>query len=177
MSIGGCEKGIEKEVSVLWCTIVHPKARGNSSKTLEDRSKNKEEFFQRLIAYLLLTTYMTSTAILGKHGEDIATKYLQSLHYRIDGRNVRYGKYEIDIVAYDKIEKMIVFVEVKTRSSHSEAYPIHTAMHRRKRASLRRAIAHWVSEHEYDGPARIDLVSVMHGAIIEHIQGVGSEVW
>lgn len=118
---------------------------------------------------------MTSTAILGKHGEDIATKYLQSLRYRIDGRNVRYGKYEIDVVAYDRKEKMVVFVEVKTRSSHSDAYPIHTAMHQKKRSALRKAIAHWVHEHDYDGPARIDLVSVHGERVVEHIQGVGSE--
>lgn len=118
---------------------------------------------------------MTFTAILGKHGEEIATKYLQSLRYRIDGRNIRYGKYEIDIVAYDRAEKMVVFVEVKTRSSHSDAYPIHTAMHQRKRSALRKAIAHWVFEHEYDGPARIDLVSVYGDRVVEHLQGVGSE--
>ncbi len=90
-------------------------------------------------------------------------------------RNVRFGRYEIDIVAFDRVEKMMVFVEVKTRSNHSFAYPIRTAVDRRKRRAMRLAIARWTLQHDYDGPGRIDLLSVSNGRVIEHLKDLGSD--
>lgn len=52
---------------------------------------------------------------LGKWGEDFAVLYLQSNGYLIAGRNWRYGRYEVDIIAIDGDE--CVFIEVKTRST------------------------------------------------------------
>ena len=51
--------------------------------------------------------------ITGKIGEDIAIKYLQSKGYKIIERNFQCKQGEIDIVALDKQE--IVIIEVKTR--------------------------------------------------------------
>lgn len=111
----------------------------------------------------------------GREGEEVAAAYLQSLGYRIEGRNVRFGRLEIDIIAYDPAEKMMVFAEVKTRTSHSAAYPIHTAVDARKRKALRKAIAKWVNEKKYEGPGRLDLIGVQHGKIVEHIKDLGSD--
>jgi putative endonuclease len=56
---------------------------------------------------------------LGPLGEKIAVKYLKKQGYKILARNFQnnYGKRlgEIDIVAEDKKEQEIIFVEVKTR--------------------------------------------------------------
>lgn len=118
---------------------------------------------------------MPTTLETGAIGEEIATKYLRGLGYGIRERNVRFGKHEIDIVAYDRSEKMMVFVEVKARRSHSPQYPIRTAVDRRKRGALRKAIWKWLQHHKYEGPGRIDVISVSEGKIVEHIVNIGSD--
>jgi putative endonuclease len=110
---------------------------------------------------------------LGKEGEDIAMRYLRKKGYAIMDRNVRVGRDEIDIIAYDKSEKMIVFIEVKTRQSSSEQYPIWRAVDPRKRRCLERAIAGWCQEKEYDGAARLDILAVYAGKVIDHIKELG----
>ncbi|HRH93150.1 MAG TPA: YraN family protein [Candidatus Peribacteria bacterium] len=112
---------------------------------------------------------------LGQHGEDIATAYLLEHGYDVRERNVRLGRDEIDLVAYDPQEGMVVFAEVKTRSRHSEAYPIRTAVNGRKRRALRRAIDLWITRENYDGPARIDVLSVCNGRVVEHLRDIGSD--
>jgi len=49
----------------------------------------------------------------GRIGETIAAGYLRLIGYRIIERNLRIGRNEIDIVAFDG--DCLVFVEVKTR--------------------------------------------------------------
>ena len=118
---------------------------------------------------------MLTTRETGIRGEEIATLYLQNLGYEIRERNVRFGKFELDIIAYDSSEKMMVFVEVKARKTHSEQYPIHTAIDGRKRRALRKAIAHWANKHHYEGPGRTDVISVAGITVVEHIQNIGSD--
>lgn len=52
---------------------------------------------------------------LGNRGEDYAARYLRKQGYRILDRNVKLGRYEIDIIAQEG--ETVVFVEVKTRSA------------------------------------------------------------
>ena len=54
-------------------------------------------------------------------GEEIATKYLQKLGYKIIERNFRQGYGEIDIIAIDI--DTLVFIEVKTRTSNKFGTP------------------------------------------------------
>ena len=44
-------------------------------------------------------------------------------NYEIRERNVRFKHDEIDIIAYDQVEKMIVFVEVKNARVHPLRIP------------------------------------------------------
>ena len=60
--------------------------------------------------------------ILGSYGEDLAIKYLVEKGYRILNRNFYTYKGEIDIIA--KINKLIVFIEVKTRTSKKFGKPV-----------------------------------------------------
>jgi len=115
------------------------------------------------------------TALVGRTGENIAVQYLIGQGYKIRDRNVRFGRLEIDIVAYDKKRKMMVFVEVKARLNPSSKYPIRTAVDLRKRRALRQAVAKWVNENEYEGPGRIDIICVGSGKIQEHIMDIGSD--
>ena len=58
---------------------------------------------------------------LGKIGEDIACRYLQSMGHTILERNYRCGHLEIDIISADA--EGIHFVEVKTRQKSIQAPP------------------------------------------------------
>lgn len=54
---------------------------------------------------------------LGKWGEQIATDYLKSLGWQILHNDWKYKHKDLDVVGFDPETQMIVFVEVKTRSS------------------------------------------------------------
>jgi putative endonuclease len=58
---------------------------------------------------------------LGNLGEQLACDYLSDKGFTIDDRNYRYRKGEIDIVA--RKERLMVFVEVKTRTNVSFGEP------------------------------------------------------
>lgn len=116
-----------------------------------------------------------TTDATGRLGEALASAYLQTQNFRIMESNVRFGRYEIDIVAYDPRENMIVFVEVKTRSKFDNRYPIRTAVDSRKRRAMQAAIARWVLKHTYEGPARIDVICVAEGKVQNHIVNIGAE--
>ncbi len=118
---------------------------------------------------------MSDTASTGREGEAIAARYLLERGYRIIERNVRLQRYEIDIVAHDMKRAITVFAEVKTRSSHSSAYPVRTAVDPRKRRAMREAVARWVTAHEFEGEGRIDIICVSGGSVVEHIEDVGSD--
>ncbi len=122
-----------------------------------------------------MSVMTVSTEQVGRHGEEIAASYLRSKNYVILEQNARLGRYEIDIIAEDPYEKMMVFVEVKTRSHDDHRYPIRTAVDRRKRRALRKAVFRWVLRHEYDGPGRIDIVCIAGERIVDHVVNVGAD--
>ena len=63
---------------------------------------------------------MISKSEIGKHGEDIACKFLKKEGYKIVARNKHESHNEIDIIASNK--EYIVFVEVKTRSVEDDLF-------------------------------------------------------
>lgn len=58
---------------------------------------------------------------IGFTGEDLAASFLKEQGYIILERNWRYKHFEIDIIA--SYENVLVFIEVKTRSSLAFGYP------------------------------------------------------
>ena len=65
---------------------------------------------------------LTKKKIVGNIGEEAATKFLRENGYTIKARNVQLSHNELDIVAFHRKTKMIVFVEVKTRSVDEDLY-------------------------------------------------------
>lgn len=120
---------------------------------------------------------MADHLLLGAKGEQIACDYLLKNQYEIRERNTRFKHDEIDIIAYDRTEKMIVFVEVKTRTRSSIAYPTEAAVGKVKRHRLRRAISRWVVRHDYDGPGRIDIICIAKDKVEKHLKDIGSDFW
>ncbi len=111
-----------------------------------------------------------NTLDIGRHGEQVATDFLRSIEYKIHDRNVRLGRDEIDIVAYDTLERCLVFVEVKTRSSYDPDFLPHVALNYRKKKKMKRAAWKWMQAREYDAPWRLDAVCVIENRVYRHIK-------
>jgi putative endonuclease len=112
---------------------------------------------------------------LGSYGERVAAQRLVAQGMVLVDRNWRCDLGEIDLVLRDA--EVLVFCEVKTRSSAAYGHPLE-AVTPAKGARLRRLAARWLEEHDvHPHDIRIDLVGVLlapRGAPeIEHVRGVG----
>ena len=94
----------------------------------------------------------------GSAGEKIAAKYLQSKGYSISEMNWRFDRAEIDIIC--RIDELLVFVEVKSRSGTDFGFP-EQAVSKTKQRHLARAAEQYLYEQKYDGEIRYDIVSVL----------------
>lgn len=95
----------------------------------------------------------------GAKGEAAAAAYLARKGYRILERNYRCPLGEIDLIAVDGGE--IVFIEVRTRSSHAYGTP-QESVDGRKQVRLRRLGAYYLAARGLAGRAcRFDVVAVM----------------
>jgi putative endonuclease len=111
---------------------------------------------------------------LGRYGEDLAARFLTSAGMDLLDRNWRCPHGELDIIARDGSD--VVIVEVKTRRSCAFGPPAE-AVTRDKLARLRRLAAAWLAQQElgFEG-VRIDVVAIDVGpngaARVEHLRGV-----
>ncbi len=67
---------------------------------------------------------MLNTKILGEKYENMAIHYLKTQKYKILARNFLCPAGEIDIIAYDKANDYVVFVEVKYRATNAFGRPL-----------------------------------------------------
>lgn len=96
---------------------------------------------------------------LGAAGEDLAANALRRAGYKILDRNVRLGRYEIDIIAREG--DTTAFVEVKTRRDDSVVAPV-DCVGGVKRQHIRKAARKYMSRHdEPEAYYRFDVVSVL----------------
>lgn len=63
-----------------------------------------------------------TTKEIGDLGERLAVKFLKKKHYKVLNRNLHFSHNELDIIAFDRREKMIAFIEVKARSVSEDLY-------------------------------------------------------
>ena len=105
---------------------------------------------------------------LGRWGESLAADYLVDLGYVVLERNVRTPYGEIDLVARLFEESSIstekclvtVFVEVKTRSTHTFGHP-EESVTARKRAHMIAAAQSYLQDHPDLGDVwRIDVIAI-----------------
>jgi putative endonuclease len=118
---------------------------------------------------------MHSRAQIGQTGEACAAAYLQKQGYKLYARNVRLGRDEIDIIAFDPRDRVLVFTEVKSRSHGSNAYPPELNMTPQKLRRLRRAMRAWVSLREFSGGYRLDFIAVSDGRVQQHVEQLDLE--
>lgn len=117
---------------------------------------------------------------VGKAGEAAAHAYLRALGYELRGANVRVGRGEIDLLAYDPQDGVLVFVEVKARSRAHEAYRPELNLTPRKRSRMAKAARQWIAETDYQGGYRLDLLCVAGGRIVDHLRELAwgdEQVW
>jgi putative endonuclease len=110
--------------------------------------------------------------IIGKQGEALAAAHLREKNYKIYGKNIRLGRDEIDIIAYDKEARMLVFVEVKTRSRFDPDFLPVLGITPRKKRALKRSAWKWMHKKEFDAPWRIDVILVIGSKVFKHIRGM-----
>ena len=106
--------------------------------------------------------------LTGRRGEQIAVLHLKSLGYRIVDQNVRIAKDEIDIIAIDPFDKVLVFVEVKAQERDSPDFRPELHFTKKKKENILRAARRWVAAKRYSGGYRMDLICVTGGAVREH---------
>jgi len=110
---------------------------------------------------------------LGRRGEQLAVDHLEAVGYRILDRNWRCPAGEIDVVALDGDD--LVVVEVKTRSSLGWGDPLE-AVTRRKTVRLCVLAGRWRRAHPRTGArrTRIDLIGVVltrhRPPVIDHLK-------
>ena len=93
----------------------------------------------------------------GRFGEDAAAQYLTDNGYTIKGRNVRFGRHELDIIAED--DEYIVFVEVKTRTNLQMGLPREYVSPAKKQNTVA-AASEYLRENRSEKRARIDVIEV-----------------
>ena len=93
----------------------------------------------------------------GKEGEYLAVRFLEHHNYHIQHRNWRTSFYEIDIIATR--EKILHFIEVKTRHSLVFGYP-EEQVGRRKLRNLRKAAEFFLELNPYWKNIQFDIVAI-----------------
>jgi putative endonuclease len=95
---------------------------------------------------------------LGRQGEAAAREYLSRRGLRILAQNFSCAAGEIDLIGREK--DVLVFVEVKTRTSDAFGPP-HLAVHRRKQRQIVRAAQWYLAEQRTpDAASRFDVLAV-----------------
>lgn len=109
---------------------------------------------------------------LGKTGEDLAVRFLKKKGFKILGRNLRFKFGEIDILAEDKED--IVLVEVKTKTSEEFGNPAEEVDYFKKRKLNQ--LCRFLTQKYPEKNIRVDVVSIGYGdrdrekPKIEHIK-------
>ena len=93
----------------------------------------------------------------GEDGERLAASYLERLGWRIIDKNVRAGRGELDIIAMDGNE--LVIVEVRSRKI-GKLSPSETTVGPRKIERLLKSARIYVKQVAYSGNWRIDVAAV-----------------
>lgn len=96
---------------------------------------------------------------LGDKGEQMAANYLSKKGYTLLERGWRYRRYEIDIICKDEEQDIIIFVEVKTRSSDYFGYP-EEFVTKAQQKRLGKAAEEYMYQNDLNGEVRFDIVAI-----------------
>ena len=94
----------------------------------------------------------------GKLGEEKAAAYLTDNGYEILARNHRFKKSEVDLICQK--DGLLVFVEVKIRSSRAFGEPETFVSHSQQKAIIR-AAEEYMHETNWGGDVRFDIIAIL----------------
>ena len=117
---------------------------------------------------------MRAKDAVGRYGENVAASFLTRSGWQVVDRNWRGPSGELDIVALQGTE--LIVVEVKTRRGDGFGHPAE-AVTPVKLARLRRLAGQWLAAHDlHPTSVRIDVIAVrtaaQGAASVEHLIGV-----
>jgi len=96
--------------------------------------------------------------IFGKKGEEIALEFLEKKGYKIVEKNWYYHHKEIDIIALDNDELVIVEVKMRKTNYFGEPYEF---VDKKKQMYLIEAANGYLIENNLDLPVRFDVISIV----------------
>jgi putative endonuclease len=116
-------------------------------------------------------TLQNSKQALGREGERLAELFLKKKGYKLVERNYRCRGGEVDLILLER--RVVVFVEVKTRTDDIFGSPFEAVQPRKQRRMILAAqlFLHQKKLHERD--ARFDVVGISWLGVeprVEHIQ-------
>lgn len=94
----------------------------------------------------------------GREGESVAIAFLKKKGYRVLEKNFRSKVGEIDIIAEQA--GVIVFVEVKARSSHEFGHPLNALTPAKQKKIIQTAQSFLAQKRIRDRPMRFDVVAL-----------------
>ena len=107
--------------------------------------------------------------VLGKKGETIAKDYLLEKGYSVVEKNWRYLKAEIDLIAQK--DNVIVFLEVKTRSSNKYGDPESFVSDKQQKMIIN-AANEYIIKNNIEREARFDIISIIISNNTEEIRHI-----
>ena len=108
---------------------------------------------------------------LGQAGEAAAADHFRALGFEVLACGYRHGRAEVDLVLR-RGQELLVFAEVKTRSSGQFGTP-ETFVSERKKELFRRAATHLQEALDWRGDIRFDIVALTlrnQGFRLEHFE-------
>lgn len=111
---------------------------------------------------------MASHNELGKLGEEMAAEFLEAAGYTILSRNFRYDRAEVDIIAQNSPDT-IVIVEVKTRNSDFFGDP-QSFITPKKIKSIVKVANEYIISNELNVEVRFDIIAVLLNKKEERIE-------
>ena len=103
---------------------------------------------------------MRKSIELGKNGEKLIADFLINEGYEVVARNWRIKGGEIDLIALAP-DGLIIFVEVKSRSSAAYGHPLEAITPDKQSRLIRLSLAWLIENKKWNHPYRIDCAAVL----------------
>lgn len=106
----------------------------------------------------IVSMSLNTNTEIGRKGEELALDFLRKKGFEILETNWHYHHLEIDIIAKDG--KMLVFVEVKTRTTSYFGNP-EDAVSKQKIARIINAAEAYIYARDVQGESRFDVIAII----------------